>query len=65
VGHGRFPYSVPPQPPYPDVPVKWVNRRKQNNGEGIHGFALLTIDRASIHVDYIDQDGTVSNEEDL
>jgi hypothetical protein len=66
VGHGCFPYNVPPDPPdYPDVPVKWVNRRKQDNGEGMHGFALLTIDGSSIHADYIDQDGTVSFNEDL
>jgi len=66
VGHGCFPYSIPPDPPdYPDVPVSWVNRRKQDNGEGMHGFALLTIDGSSIHVDYIDQDGTVSFKEDL
>lgn len=66
VGNGCFPYNVPPDPaPYPNVPVKWADRRQQENKEGIHSFALLTVDGPDIHVDYVDQDGVISYKEDL
>jgi Calcineurin-like phosphoesterase len=66
IGHGCFPYDLPAEPPpNPQVPVKWVNRRQQANGRGMHGFALLTIDGTALHIDYIDQDGVVAYQEDL
>jgi len=65
IGNGCFPYDVPPlHPPLPGFPVAFVNRRKQPNNRGIHSFALLTVDGANLHADYIDEDGTVSYMED-
>jgi hypothetical protein len=66
VGHGCFPYDLPPElPANPRVPVKWVNRRQQANGRGMHGFALLTLDGPTLHIDYIDEDGKVAYQENL
>lgn len=66
VGNGCFPYALPPEPPpRADVPVRWVDRRREPDQQGMHSFALLTIDGPTIHVQYIDEDGTISFEEEL
>ena len=59
IGHGCIPYETP-NAPSNNVPVSWLNDRKQPNGRGIHGFALLTLSGANLQIDYIDQDGTTA-----
>lgn len=61
IGHGCIPYEVPA--PTSGVPVTWIDDRKQPNGRGMHGFALLTLNGANMQVEYIDQDGIVALEE--
>lgn len=68
IGHGGLPYQIPAaQPPNADVPVKFVDRRPRPDkpSRGMQGFALLTVDGPHLHVDYIDQDGTVAFSEDF
>lgn len=66
VGHGCIPYSLPRDPQAGDVKVLWWNNRKQppSLGGGTQGFALLTIDGAQMHIEYIDEDGRVAKTED-
>jgi len=68
IGHGGLPYEIPVDPPpNSDVPVKFVDRRPRPDkpSRGMQGFALLTVDGPHLHVDYIDQDGTVVLTEDF
>lgn len=68
IGHGGLPFEIPAvQPPNADVPVKFVDRRPRPDkpSRGIQGFASLTVDGPDLHVDYIDQDGTVVFSEDF
>jgi hypothetical protein len=55
IGHGCFPYDPPADPP-PNLEgaVQWVNHRQQPNRRGMHGFALLTVDGPTLHIDYLD-----------
>jgi len=65
IGNGCFPYKVPPKtPPLPGFPVAFINRRQLPGNRGMHSFALVTVDGLNMHVDYIDEDGTVSFKED-
>lgn len=63
IGHGCIPYEVPTSSN--DVPITWIDDRKQPNGRGMHGFALLTLDGANMQVEYVDQDGHVARKESL
>jgi len=68
IGHGGIPFGIPSQqPPNPEVPVEWVDRRPRpdNPNRGLHGFALLTLDGPNLHVEYVGEDGTVGHAEDL
>ena len=62
IGHGCIPYEVPGRSTSA-IPVEWMDERKQLNGRGMHGFALLTLNDASLLVEYIDQDGAVAHSE--
>ena len=61
IGHGCIPYEVPT--PTNDVPVSWIDERKQPNGRGMHGFALLTLNGTDMQVEYIDQNGAIAHQE--
>ncbi len=61
IGHGCIPYEVPT--PSNDIPVTWIDDRKQPNGRGMHGFALLTLNDANMKVEYIDQNGDIARNE--
>jgi predicted phosphodiesterase len=65
IGHGCIPYNLP-DAPQSEVKVRWWNTRQQNTfgNRGMQGFALLNINGASMHVEYIDKDGTLAYEED-
>jgi predicted phosphodiesterase len=68
IGHGGLPYAIPADPPpNANVPVKFVDRRPRPDkpSRGMQGFAMLTVDGPHLHVDYIDQDGTVIFTEDF
>lgn len=67
IGHGCIPYDIPEVPAASRVPVEWMNTRRlpTADNQGMHGFALLTIDGANMQVEYIDRDGVVSNTEDF
>ncbi|MEJ7860890.1 MAG: metallophosphoesterase [Pyrinomonadaceae bacterium] len=58
IGHGCIPYEIPT--PSNDTPVTWIDKRKQPNGRGMHGFALLTLNDANMKVEYIDQNGAIA-----
>jgi predicted phosphodiesterase len=56
LGNGCFPYSLPAgQPPQ----VSWIDRHTSADPDydGGHTFALLSIDGASIQIDFIDESG--------
>jgi hypothetical protein len=40
-----------------------MDDRKQPNGRGMHGFALLTLSGANMQVEYIDHNGVVFRNE--
>jgi hypothetical protein len=66
IGHGCFPYEIPPStPPYAGPAVEWVLRADdpQHAGRGIHGFALLEIHNGNVTASYIDQLGTIHYQE--
>lgn len=62
IGHGCIPYQVPDRA-NSAIPVEWINDRQQPNGRGMHGFALLTLNGASLQVEYIDHDGFTAHSE--
>lgn len=61
IGHGCIPYEVPTSSN--DIPVTWIDARKQSNGRGMHGFALLTLSGANMQIEYIDHNGDVAYNE--
>lgn len=64
VGHGCIPYELPRDPSASaDVKVRWWHKRRQTDGGGMQGFALLTIDGARMQIEYIDRDGKVAKTE--
>jgi hypothetical protein len=66
IGHGALPSFVPPHEfANPGIPVRFVNRRSLDGGEGMHGFALATFNGPNLSVKYIDQDGISPFAEDL
>jgi Calcineurin-like phosphoesterase len=68
VGHGGFPYApCTGSPKYvQQFPIKWREQRCEptNAWYGMRGFALLTLDGPSMHVDYVDQTGALQYQED-
>jgi hypothetical protein len=68
IGHGAIPYLVPPERgEREEFPIEFIHTRSRPGRpeHGVHGFALLTLDRKDLHVDYVDQDGKTAYEEDL
>lgn len=68
IGNGCFPYGLPPAtPPYAGPQVEWYSRRSdpKRPKRGVHSFAMLTVDGADVHVEYIDQDGQTARAETL
>jgi hypothetical protein len=68
IGHGGIPYLIPPdRGERDDVPIEFVHTRARPDhpDRGVHGFALLTLERKDLHVEYIDQDGAIAHKEDL
>jgi hypothetical protein len=68
IGHGAMPYLAPPEKGELDVPpITFVQTRASptDASYGVNGFALLTLDRKSMKVEYIDQDGDVAYNEEL
>ena len=66
IGHGGLPSPIPPREfATSGIPVRFVNRRRLNVDEGMHGFALATFNGPNLSVKYIDQDGVSPFEEDL
>ncbi len=61
IGHGCIPYEVPTATN--EIPVTWIDDRKQPNGRGMHGFALLTLTGVDMQIKYIDQNGEVARRE--
>lgn len=68
IGHGGLPYLIPPEKNERDeFPIDFIQTRGRPDrpDHGVHGFALLTLERQDLHVEYIDQDGKIAHEEDL
>ena len=66
IGNGCIPHSAPPpdQKPEPGCfDFHKMNSQKNAKGDAVSGFALLSINGADIHIQYINEDGTVFNEE--
>jgi hypothetical protein len=67
IGHGGVPRQLPdPTPGQPQV--KWaLELADQSNGDqrGRFGFAVFDFDGPHLHIRYIDETGTVNNQEDL
>ena len=66
IGHGCFPYEIPPaMPPLAGPSVEWVLRASdpKHSGRGVHGFALLEINNEKLKVSYIDETGHLQYEE--
>jgi hypothetical protein len=66
IGHGCFPYEIPPAtPPFAGPKVEWVLRAGDpiHANRGIHGFALLEIDNESLTASYIDESGKIHYQE--
>jgi hypothetical protein len=68
IGHGAMPYLAPAEKGGRDVPpIEFVQTRASpiDPSYGVNGFALLTLDRKDVKVEYIDQDGDVAYKEEL
>jgi hypothetical protein len=66
IGHGCFPYEIPPAtPPFSGPQVEWVLRASdlKHSGRGLHGFALLEINTERLKVSHIDEAGTLQYDE--
>ena len=63
LGNGCFPYNFPKG--QPAVPVKWLDKRQDNDPDypGGHTFALLRIKGLRIDIDFIDHQGNIGNTE--
>ena len=63
IGHGSLPY-VPPdrrRQRHPADIVRWETRPSPlKPSRGIHGFALLTFDGPTLHIEYVDEAGGTS-----
>lgn len=60
IGHGSLPYLPPDRRRrrQPDEIVRWETRPSPlQPSRGIHGFALLTFDGPSLHIEYVDEEG--------
>ncbi|HEX8096866.1 MAG TPA: hypothetical protein VF507_02465, partial [Pyrinomonadaceae bacterium] len=60
IGHGCFPYEIPPPSPLFSGPqIEWVLRASdpRHSGRGIHGFAVLDISGSQMQVSYRDETG--------
>lgn len=67
IGHGAIPYSPPgsdfSEKTFPDLEVKFVNRRRRPSSlQGVNGFALLRFNGPDLEVDHIDEDGVTVTE---
>ena len=66
IGHGCIPHAAPPANQQPDPgcsPFFLMNTAKNQHGDAVSGFALLTLDGATIDIQYINEDGSVFHNE--
>src|SRR5262249_14388900 len=58
VGNSCFPYDPPTEAKDPTIPVRFLDNRRQEGqpSHGMHTFAWIMVDGATMHIKYIDQD---------
>jgi hypothetical protein len=68
IGHGSLPYLAPAakgERETPPIDFAHTRTRRDAGNLGVNGFALLTLDRKDLKVEYVDEDGEVAYTEDL